>query len=221
MLLSLDDMLAWNAVVRRRAVLRPESWAAMLSPVRLTSGAHYPYGFAWFADSAAGAPLWQHGGAWQGFRTQYSRYTRGAIDVIVLANARTVDPDAIAKAVAATVESVLAEPALSVAITARDTSAASSIRRFLVRAEGGALDATDFSFARATIVGRMAAAAVAQVKGAGPLLSLELLARRVMGDDRLVTYRATYRTKRLLVVAQLTPDGRPTFARLSPLDATP
>jgi CubicO group peptidase (beta-lactamase class C family)/Tol biopolymer transport system component len=218
MLLSLDDMIAWNDAVRRRAVLRPESWAQMFTPVTLTSGAQHPYGFAWFADSAGGQTLWQHGGAWQGFRTQFSRYALGELDIVVLANSRTADPAVIAAAIAAAVDPRLAaraEP--STALSDPDTAAAGSVRRVLARAVSGALSGEDFSFARATIVTRMSAAAMAPLRGAGALTQLELLQRRRVGDDRLVTYRATFSDKRFRVQAQLTPENRPSTLRVTAL----
>src|SRR5438093_12331265 len=65
------DLIAWDKGLRSRAVLEPESWAAVFQPVRLNSGKTFPYGFGWGIDEVAGQPLIQHGGSWQGFRTQH------------------------------------------------------------------------------------------------------------------------------------------------------
>src|SRR4030095_10549336 len=43
--LSARDMLAWDRGLRAGAILKPESWAQVYTPVRLASGETYPYGF--------------------------------------------------------------------------------------------------------------------------------------------------------------------------------
>jgi hypothetical protein len=45
--LSLNDLLAWERGVRARALLKPESWSQIFTPVVLKSGKTHPYGFAW------------------------------------------------------------------------------------------------------------------------------------------------------------------------------
>src|SRR5437867_91588 len=71
---SVRDLVAWDTAVKRRAILRPESWTQILTPVRLNSGKTYPYGMGWSLDERGGKPLQQHGGSWQGFKTQLSRF---------------------------------------------------------------------------------------------------------------------------------------------------
>ena len=45
--LSALDMIAWDKGLRAGAILKPESWKQVYTPVRLTSGEKYPYGFGW------------------------------------------------------------------------------------------------------------------------------------------------------------------------------
>src|SRR5437773_1351162 len=71
---SLRDLIAWDAAVRARRVLTAESWNQVLTAVRLNSGKTYPYGFGWGIEERGGQPLHEHGGSWQGFKTQYSRF---------------------------------------------------------------------------------------------------------------------------------------------------
>src|SRR5436190_15627049 len=49
---SIRDLIAWDKGLRAKAVLRPESWATIFSPVTLASGRSFPYGFGWSIDRA-------------------------------------------------------------------------------------------------------------------------------------------------------------------------
>lgn len=212
LLLSLQDLLAWNDAVRRGTVLSAARWSEMLSPVTLRSGRTFPYGFGWFADSAGGAPLWQHGGAWQGFMTQYSRFARGEVDVIVLANARSASPEAIANAVAAIVE-----PALGVAPPAGpvppDAAADRAVRQFVTRAVAQQLTPADFVHFRMTVLPRAIALLHRVFQGAGPLTGVEAVRRTMRGDDRAAEYRLRFGTRTARLYVELAEDGRVTGVR--------
>ena len=102
--LSLNDMVAWDAGVRGRRILSAASWDTVLSPGRLNDGSPHGYGFGWRIDSRGGQPRYHHGGSWQGFKTHYSRFARGDLSVIVLANLRQANPERIADAVAEAID---------------------------------------------------------------------------------------------------------------------
>ncbi|MGH8033735.1 MAG: serine hydrolase domain-containing protein, partial [Lysobacterales bacterium] len=110
---SVMDLIAWDAGVRRRAILKLESWDLVLQPVVLKSGTTYPYGFGWALDERAGQPLQQHGGSWQGFRTRYSRFIGDDLSIIVLANLEQADPARFVDGIAAIINPELAAPAPS------------------------------------------------------------------------------------------------------------
>jgi len=105
--LTVLDLVAWDAGVRSGAILKPASWKQVFTPVTLNSGATYPYGFAWFIERRNGQALHQHSGAWQGFKTQYSRFVDADLSVIVLTNLAQANPAAIADGVAATLRPAL------------------------------------------------------------------------------------------------------------------
>src|SRR5690242_14151123 len=107
---SVRDLVAWDTAVKRRAILKPESWSQILTPVRLTSGKTYPYGMGWSIEERGGKPLQEHGGSWQGFRTQLSRFIGDSLDIIVLANSAEADPARIADGIAAIIHPDLAIP---------------------------------------------------------------------------------------------------------------
>ena len=217
MLLSLRDMIAWNEAVRARRVLSPASWELLLSPVTLASGKRHPYGFGMFVDTLRGAVVYQHGGAWQGFRTQFTRFEAADLAVIVLANSRSASPDVIASAVAAATSAALApEPTPARPIVDREPEVTAFIRAVLEKTARGALAAEDFAFVRQTVLPRMRAFLNGVLKGAGPLTQLELLARREVGDDRAYLYRATYGASSFLVRPRLSSDGRLTGLQIEP-----
>lgn len=99
--LSLQDWLLWEQALRRRAVLRAESWEEVFTPVRLNSGKSYPYGLGWeFNDEGRGPAWYRHDGSWQGFQTAYLHLADADISVIVLANLADANPMLIAERVA-------------------------------------------------------------------------------------------------------------------------
>lgn len=73
------------------------------------------YGFAWFIGEQDGHKRIEHGGAWQGFTCDISRYPDDSLTVVVLTNldADHADPDIIAHVVAGLVDPALAVPKLA------------------------------------------------------------------------------------------------------------
>lgn len=217
MLLSLRDMIAWNEVVRTRRVLKPESWELMLSPAVLTSGRRYPYGFGWFLDEARGHVIQEHGGAWQGFITQYTRLPDDDLAVIVLSNARTMAPARLALEVGALFNAALAPvPPPAAPIADADPAATAYVRRILAKVAAGELAQSDFAVVRQTVFPRMQAALTAMLRGKGGPTRLALLARREVGDDVELQYYAWFAAERFRVVATLAPDRRLTGLRIAP-----
>jgi CubicO group peptidase (beta-lactamase class C family) len=113
---SVRDLIAWDAGVRARAILKPDSWDQILQPVQLTSGKSYPYGFGWFLGDRGGKPLQQHGGSWQGFKTQFSRFIGDDLSIVVLANLAEADPAKFADGIAAIIDPTLAAPPTPAAV---------------------------------------------------------------------------------------------------------
>ena len=97
------DLAKWDAALASRSLLKPASYDLMYSPVHLTGGKTYPYGFGWGIGGDTHHPLLQHSGAWQGFTINISRYTADKLTVIVLTNLDSSHskPAKIAHAVAA------------------------------------------------------------------------------------------------------------------------
>jgi CubicO group peptidase (beta-lactamase class C family) len=98
------DMSKWDASLYTEKLLKKESLGQMWTPVRLNDGKTAEYGFGWDVTNVNGHRLIEHGGAWQGFTTQISRYVDDKFTVIVLTNldSEHSQPDKIAHNVAAT-----------------------------------------------------------------------------------------------------------------------
>lgn len=103
------DLAKWDAALYTDKLLKKETLNQMWSPVQLATGKPYPYGFGWDITSINGHKLVEHGGAWQGFTTQISRYTDDRFTLIVLTNLDSEHsrPDKIAHDVASLYNSAL------------------------------------------------------------------------------------------------------------------
>ena len=97
------DMAKWDAALYTEKLLKQGSLNQMWTPVRLNDGKTAEYGFGWDINRVNGHRLIEHGGAWQGFTTQISRYVDDKFTVIVLTNldSEHSEPDKIAHNVAA------------------------------------------------------------------------------------------------------------------------
>jgi N-acyl-D-amino-acid deacylase len=205
---TLRDLLVWNAAVKRRAnILRPESWEQILTPVRLNSGKTYPYGFGWSLDLRNGRTLQQHGGAWQGFKTQLSRFIDDDLAIIVLANLAEADPARFADGIAA-----MLNPALAIKppapIADREPQMAAKVGRLIDAAREGRLSAAEFAYVRAGFFPDAANFYETQLKTLGQQQRLVLLDRREVGDDRIYTYEVVFPSGSRYVRVGFAPDDR-------------
>jgi CubicO group peptidase (beta-lactamase class C family) len=95
------DMAKWDAALYTEKLLKKTSLAQMWTQATLNDGTRTDYGFGWGLGYSDGHKVIQHGGSWQGFRTNISRYVDDKVTVIVLCNLAEADPDKIAHGVAA------------------------------------------------------------------------------------------------------------------------
>jgi CubicO group peptidase (beta-lactamase class C family) len=100
---NIVDMARWDAALYTEKLLKKGSLDQMWTAVCLNDGKTADYGFGWDVTSANGHRLIEHGGAWQGFTTQISRYVDDKFTVIVLTNldSEHSQPDKVAHNVAA------------------------------------------------------------------------------------------------------------------------
>ena len=99
---SILDLARWDAALYTDKLLKRSSLEQMWTVARLNDGQPNSghYGFGWEITSSHGHRLIDHEGAWQGFKTQISRYVDDKLTVVVLANLAEADPGKIAEHVA-------------------------------------------------------------------------------------------------------------------------
>ena len=99
--LTIYDMAKWDAALYTEKLLKKSSLEQMWTPVKLNDGKTQPYGFGWALGEVRGHRIIEHGGAWQGFKAQISRYVDDKLTVIVLANQIRTNQGKLAHGVAA------------------------------------------------------------------------------------------------------------------------
>ncbi len=204
---SLRDLLAWDTAVKKRAVLKPESWNEILTPARLNSGKTYPYGMGWVLDERNGKPLQHHGGAWQGFKTQFSRFIEDDLDILVLANLAQAEPPRFVDGIASILNPALAVKT-PVPIEDREPQVAERLAHFLNTLRDGKLVPGEMAYARAGFFPDTANYYRDELRKAGTPSRMQLMERSERGDDRLYLYELTFAGERRYVRIGLAPDGK-------------
>ena len=99
---SILDLAKWDAALYTEKLLKRSSLEQMWTVARLNDGKPNSghYGFGWEIENVHGHRMIGHGGSWQGFKTQISRYVDDKLTVVVLANLAEADPGKIAEHVA-------------------------------------------------------------------------------------------------------------------------
>lgn len=108
--LTIYDMAKWDAALYTGKLLKRSSLEQMWTPVKLNDGKTHPYGFGWALGEVRGHRVIEHGGAWQGFKSQISRYPDDKLTVILFANQARTNQAKIAHGVAALFNAELASP---------------------------------------------------------------------------------------------------------------
>jgi D-alanyl-D-alanine carboxypeptidase len=85
------DLTRWSRDLEMGLVVSPQSYAAMTTPVRLTSGATVPYGFGLALTPTAGHRSVWHDGSILGYTSDLARLPDDDLTIAVLLNATTLD----------------------------------------------------------------------------------------------------------------------------------
>jgi CubicO group peptidase (beta-lactamase class C family) len=205
--LSVLDMVAWDRGLRAGAVLRPESWAQIFEPVRLTSGKTYPYGFGWGVEEVGGQAVRRHGGSWQGFKSEIARFLGSDLTIVVFANLREADPERFTDGIAAVLDPRLARPELA-PIPDREPAVTARLRDILAAAARGTLAPDQFAYVRAGFFPEGAQRLQTMLRDLGAPTGVSLLQRRELGDDLVYRYDVAYGTRTFRVSLGVAPDGK-------------
>ncbi|HEX3368210.1 MAG TPA: serine hydrolase domain-containing protein [Candidatus Cybelea sp.] len=103
------DLAKWDAALYTTQLLEESSLNAMWTVYKLNDGKPNggDYGFGWEITTQNGHHLIEHGGAWQGFTSQISRYPNDSLAVVVLANSDSARTDYMAHVIAGLAEAPL------------------------------------------------------------------------------------------------------------------
>ncbi len=135
------DLARWDEALYGTKLLRQSSLDRIWTVYPLSDGKPNPegYGFAWFINAQDGHKRIEHGGAWQGFTCDISRYPDDSLTVVVLTNLGSghSNPSAIAHVVAGLVNPALAVPKLQ-AIADNQPDLAERLKKLLDEMVAGA-----------------------------------------------------------------------------------
>lgn len=100
---TVDDLARWDAAIASGKLLKPASWKRAFTPYTLSPGKSTGYGYGWGVGTLQGAPVVDHGGGINGFRTFALRLPEQKVFVAVLSNADSgnANPEVLAKKAAA------------------------------------------------------------------------------------------------------------------------
>ena len=79
---SAEDLLVWDQALYTEKLIKASTLREAFTPVKLNSGAMYPYGFGWMIEEDGN--VIKHTGGWVGFRTLITRYIGKKQTLIVL-----------------------------------------------------------------------------------------------------------------------------------------
>lgn len=202
------DMAKWDAALYGEKLLKRASLEQMWTPVKLNDGKTAPYGFGWFLGEVNGHRLIEHGGAWQGFKSDIARYVDDRLTVILFANLIQASPDKLAHGVAGLYNPALVPPPVK-AIEDKEPQVTALAKDLLLKTVAGTLDPELFTTqARAFIFPDRAKFAGEFLKPFGALDRIELVERSDEGELRAYRYRIVYKEATLFFTLTLNKEGK-------------
>ena len=215
---SVVDLAKWDGAIQSGALVPPNAWKEVFTPVTLNSGKSFPYGFGWFVREQNGAPYYEHSGHLQGFASHILRFPRARVTVVVLTNLAQADPWQIAHGVAGLIRPDLALPA-DRPIEDKEPAVTEGLRQVLAELRAGRLKADAFTEDGANAYNAdVLNDQKDRFSKLPPFGNLELVSRAEVGDD--TEYRYWVRLgpdKWLLEVSLETDSGKVDRLAFNPL----
>jgi CubicO group peptidase (beta-lactamase class C family) len=220
---DVPDMAKWDAALYTEKLVKKSSLDQIWTPVKLNNGKTFPYGFGWDLTEVNDHRLIEHGGAWQGFSTQISRYVDDRLTVVVLTNLDSghSDPEKIAHDVAAIYLPAVKPPALA-PVSGVDPKLTALLRSAIQKLAAGNADPQMFaSELSGALFPDGAAGLRKELKTDGALQTLVPVGLRKetgpTGDlVEVYTYRAKFERKTMDVVVATDADGKISAFGLEP-----
>ncbi|HLY40749.1 MAG TPA: serine hydrolase domain-containing protein [Terracidiphilus sp.] len=207
------DLAKWDASLYTTQLLKQSSLDRIWTVYPLNDGKPNPagYGFAWFIGDQNQHKRIEHGGAWQGFTCDISRYPDDNLTVVVLTNldAGHSNPGLIAHVIAGMVVPPLM-PARLAAIPDNDPAIAAKVARLLDQlAAGEDVRSQAAPQLAALMVPEMNARVKARLANLWPGGTLTLVKRNPGPDNQPVsTFRLSKGSEAVLVIYGLDAGGK-------------
>ena len=188
------DLAKWDEALYGTKLLKQSSldriWAVFpLIPGKPNANG---YGFAWWIGTQNGHKRIGHGGAWQGFNCNISRYVDDGLTVVVLANLSRSNTGMIAHVAAGLVNPVLRVPRLE-AIEDKQPELAQRMKKIMDEIVAGTDIRPEVSPQLAALITPEAAKAAQQeLSKLWPAGTLTLV-KRVKGPDEKTPWVSTFR----------------------------
>jgi CubicO group peptidase (beta-lactamase class C family) len=212
------DLAKWDAALDARKLLKPASYEAMWTAVKLNGGATANYGFGWVVDSVNGHRRVSHGGGITGFSTFISRFPDDKLTVIVLTNMSGGAAGAMTAGIAELLVPALAPPAAK-PIADKDPTTTASLRAMITAAAAGNADPELLTPEFRTFLLPDRIKDGPQMMGRfGPLNAFDVIEETMRDANRVRVYRAVFGTTPIRCTFVLTPDNKIAGLRVEPMN---
>jgi hypothetical protein len=206
------DLEKWDSALYTERLLKRSSLDQMWTVMKLNNGQPNKanYGFAWEIKQINEHKVIEHGGAWQGFTCDISRYVDDKLTVVVLTNldAGHAQPGKIAHTVAGLYVPTLMPTEIK-PIEDKEPQTAMFVRNLLQEIVAGKADQDRFTpELRAKLFPEAIKGISDYLKELGPLKSLDLIKRGEEGERRSYQYRGNYEAMELFLSLQMTKDNK-------------
>ncbi|MBK9155659.1 MAG: beta-lactamase family protein [Chloracidobacterium sp.] len=202
--LSLLDMIKWDEALRNGKILKKGSLDEMWTPIALSNGETHPYGFGWAVRTVNGRRLVEHGGAWQGFKAQISRYIDDDLSVIVFANLAQANQSRLANGVAW----LIAPHLRPKAIADPDPKVTEQTRELLIAFLDKKADMGRFTPEVQKAIGLAGDRLVDFVRTLGPIQNFSLMERSATPGGVRYRYQIEYTGMTLFLSTSINKDGK-------------
>jgi len=203
------DLAKWDVALDTKRLLKKSSFDQMWTPVILSDGKPFPYGFGWRIKEVNGHRLIEHSGSWQGFATQISRYDEDRLTVVVLTNLDSSHsaPLAIAHIVASYYVPAVGAGAVK-PIADKEPQVTALVRSTLADLTPGHANFSSFSpDSQKDWVPERIHGLSELLKSLGKLKSIHLIERKQDGSSCDYKYLAVFNSRTMVVNLTLGKDG--------------
>jgi len=212
---NVEDMFKWDAALRERKLLKPESYARLLKPAALSTGRWRPYAMGFNISLPGAEPYYGHGGNSAGYSAGYACYPKAGVSVVVLGNIYAFGGEPLAKQIAEQYMPSL-KPTSPKSMPDPDAKRSETVKLALAALGAGKADETVLEpEVTAPMKTRRAGMSQAWV----PMRNLEKLdfaGETVVGQDRLVTYRVETKTRNFIATVLWSAGGKVAMVSLRP-----